>query len=122
MSRIVNATWTVVFGLCASMSSAALAQTTTGSIVGTVADPSGAAVPGATVTITNELTGIAAIPTVTDSSGNYVATALPPGRYSVTVERTGFKKAVSAGITLSVQDRIGANIVLEVGQVSETVE
>src|SRR5438105_2379236 len=102
--------------------SPALAQTTTGSIVGVVTDPTGASVPGAAVTVMNEGTGIAAIRTTTDSSGNYVATALPPGRYSVSVEHTGFKKALSAGINVSVQDRIGVNIMMEVGQVSETVE
>jgi hypothetical protein len=98
------------------------AQTTTGSIVGTVSDPSGGAVAGARVAVANEGTGIVAITLVTDSSGNYVATTLPPGRYSVTVEATGFKKSVSPGINLSVQDRIGVNVVLEVGQVTETVE
>ncbi len=98
------------------------AQTTTGSIVGVVTDPSGAAVPDATVTVTNEGTGIAVLRLTTDTSGNYVATALPPGRYSVTVEARGFKKSVSPGINLSVQDRLGVNVTLEVGQVSETVE
>ena len=68
-----------------------MAQTTTGSIVGTITDPSGAAVPGAVITVTNEATGIVAIRLTADSSGNYVATTLPPGRYSVTVEATGFK-------------------------------
>jgi hypothetical protein len=99
-----------------------LAQTTTGSIVGTVTDPSGAAVPGATVTVTNEGTGIVVIRLTTDPSGNYVATTLLPGRYSITVEATGFKKSVSPGINLSVQDRLGVNVTLEVGQVTETVE
>ena len=101
---------------------AALAQTTTGSIVGIVTDPGGASVPGATVTVTNEGTGVVAIKMTTDSSGNYVATTLPPGRYVVTVEAAGFKKSVNPGINLSVQDRIGLNVALEVGQLSETVE
>ena len=122
MPRIVTFSCLTLIGLCVLTASPALAQTTTGSIVGTVTDPTGASVPGATVTVMNEGTGIALIRTTTDSSGNYVATALPPGRYSVVVEQTGFKKAVSAGINVSVQDRIGANIVLEVGQVTETVE
>src|SRR5215468_6428709 len=101
---------------------AALAQTTTGSIVGVVTDPGGASVPGATVTVTNEGTGVVAIKMTTDSSGNYVATTLPPGRYVVTVEAAGFKKSVNPGINLSVQDRIGLNVALEVGQLSESVE
>ncbi len=99
----------------------ALAQTTTGSIVGTVTDKTGAVVPGASVTITNVDTGITT-KTSTDNSGNYVVTPLPVGHYSVTVEAQGFKKSVSGGITLNVQDRIGVNVTLEVGQVTETVE
>ena len=98
------------------------AQTTTGSIVGIVTDPSGAAVPGANVTVANEGTGTVALRLTTDPSGNYVATTLPPGRYSVSVEAPGFKKSVSPGINLSVQDRIAVNMTLEVGQVTETVE
>ena len=97
------------------------AQTTTGSIIGTVVDPTRAVVANAAVTVTNVDTGIVT-KTVTDSSGNYVVTPLPVGRYSVTVEASGFKKSVNAGITLNVQDRIGVNVSLEVGAVSDTVE
>src|SRR5437867_8675506 len=97
------------------------AQTTTGSIVGKVSDPTGAVVPNAPVTVTNTDTGIST-KTTTDSSGNYVVTPLPVGRYSVAVEAQGFKKSVNSGITLNVQDRIGVNVILEVGQISETVE
>ena len=100
---------------------AASAQTTTGSIVGTVTDTTGAMVANATVTISNVDTGITT-KTVTDSSGNYVVTPLAVGHYSVTVEAPGFKKSVNGGITLNVQDRIGVNVVLEVGQITETVE
>src|SRR5215467_14068487 len=97
------------------------AQTTTGSIVGSVTDTSGASVANATVTITNVDTGITN-KTVTTSSGDYVVTPLPVGHYSVTVEAAGFKKSVNGGITLNVQDRIGVNVSLEVGQITETVE
>jgi hypothetical protein len=97
------------------------AQTTTGSIVGTVTDNSGAAVPGAAVTVTNVDTNITT-KTTTDSSGNYVVTPLPVGHYSVAVEARGFKRALNEGITLNVQDRLGVNVALEVGQISETVE
>jgi len=100
---------------------AASAQTTTGSIVGTVTDTSGAVVGNATVTVTNVDTGITN-KTITSSAGDYVVTPLAVGHYSVTVEAPGFKKSVNGGITLNVQDRIGVNVVLEVGQVTETVE
>ena len=107
---------------CLALASlAAMAQTTTGSIVGTVTDKTGAVVPGAALTVTNIDTG-SFNKTITDSSGNYVVTPLPVGHYSVTVEAKGFKKSVSGGITLNLQDRIGVNVVLELGQVTETVE
>jgi hypothetical protein len=99
----------------------AMAQTTTGSIVGSVTDNSGAVVPGAAIVVLNTDTG-STNKTATDSSGNYVVTPLPVGHYSVTVEAKGFKKSVSGGITLNMQDRIGVNVVLELGQLTETVE
>src|SRR5712692_2320342 len=113
-----------VFGLllCLIISWVRLgAQTTTGSIVGTVTDPSGAVIGGATVTITNVDTGIA-VKTSTDSTGNYVVTPLSIGRYSVTVEASGFKKSVRTDITVNVQDRVRVDAALEVGAVTDTVE
>src|SRR5205823_5130904 len=77
----------------------AAAQTTTGSIVGTVTDQTGSLVPDAAVTVTNEATGIE-FKATTDSSGNYVVTPIPVGRYSVTVETKGFKKAIRRRVAL----------------------
>jgi hypothetical protein len=108
--------------LCVLLSQRASSQTTTGSILGAITDPSGTAVRGALVTVTNEGTNITVIGMLTDSSGNYVATTLPPGRYSFSVKAPGFKVAVSAGILVNVQDRVEVNIAMEVGQLSETVE
>src|ERR1700676_2170280 len=97
----------------------AMAQTTPGSIVGQVTDTTGSAVPNASVTVTRVDTGIAT-KTTTNLSGNYVITPLQSGPYSVTVEAQSFKKSVSGGITLNVQDRIAVNVTLEVGQITET--
>ncbi len=97
------------------------AQTTTGSIVGTVTDPSGAVIGAASITITNMDTNIS-VKATTDQAGNYVVTTLPIGRYSVTVEAAGFKKSVRSDITLNVQDRIRVDAALEVGAVTDTVE
>ncbi|HZT40086.1 MAG TPA: TonB-dependent receptor [Bryobacteraceae bacterium] len=109
-------------GSCLLISlTAVLAQTTTGSIVGTVTDSTGAVVAGASITVMNVDTGTT-VKTTSDSSGNYVVTPLPVGNYTVTAEARGFKKSVSEGIRLNVQDRIGVNVVLEVGQITETVE
>ena len=90
------------------------AQTTTGSILGTVSDPTGAVIGGATVTIGNMDTGIA-VKTSTDSTGNYVVTPLAIGRYSVTVEAPGFKKSVRTDITVNVQDRVRVDAGAAVG-------
>src|SRR5215472_13370805 len=97
------------------------AQTTSGSIVGTITDPSGGVIAGATVTITNTDTAIA-VSTTTDNAGNYVVTPLQVGRYSVTAGAAGFKKSVRSDITVNVQDRIRVDLALEVGAVTDTVE
>jgi hypothetical protein len=114
----------LVFGLvtCLIASLAPLgAQTTAGSIVGTVTDPSGAIIGGATVTITNMGTNIA-VKTTTDTAGEYVVTPLEVGKYSVTIESTGFKRSVRSDIQVNVQDRVRVDAKLEVGQVTDTVQ
>jgi len=97
------------------------AQTTAGSIVGTVTDPSGAIIAGATVTITNLGSNIA-VKTTSDSSGEYVVTPLEVGKYSVAVEATGFKRSIRPDIQVNVQDRVRVDAKLEVGKATETVE
>jgi hypothetical protein len=99
----------------------AIAQTTTGSIVGSVTDATGAVVPSAAVTVTNIDTGIST-KTTSDTTGNYVATTLREGHYRVTVEAAGFRRSEQTGLTLNVQDRLGVNVVLEVGQLADTIE
>jgi acyl-coenzyme A thioesterase PaaI-like protein len=112
----------LVFGLLLCVVAIPLAaQTTTGSIVGTISDPSGAVIGGATVTVANMGTGIA-VKTTTDNGGNYVVTPLQVGLYSVTVEAAGFKKSVRSDITVNVQDRVRVDAALEVGAVTDTVE
>src|SRR6266478_6418245 len=112
----------LVFGLLLCVVAIPLsAQTTSGSIVGTVTDPSGGVIAGASVTITNTDTGIA-VKTTTDNTGNYVVTPLQGGRYSVAVEAAGFKKSVRSDITVNVQDRIRVDAALEVGAVTDTVQ
>lgn len=96
------------------------AQKDTGSIVGTVKDPSGAVVPNATVTVDDVEHG-QTFNTKTNNEGEFVASPLRVGRYTVTVQQTGFKKAVSVPVNLDVQQRVALNIVLEVGQISEQV-
>jgi hypothetical protein len=96
------------------------AQEVTGSIVGTVTDASGAVVPGAKVTVLNEGTRVVR-ELSTDELGNYLATLLPIGVYTVSVEKQGFKKASHTKIELNVNDKLTHNFALEVGSVAETV-
>ena len=98
----------------------ALGQVTTGSIVGTARDSSGAIAPGTTITITNVRTN-STRKDVTDANGDYVISALPPSDYSVKAEKTGFKTFLARQITLPVGAEIRLDIALEVGQVSEQV-
>ena len=95
-------------------------QTTTGSLSGTVTDPNGAIVIGATVILTNTGTGSQRTAT-TSSSGGFVFTALQPGNYSVTVEGAGFKKAVAPNVTVSVSNEAQVSMTLEIGEATETV-
>ena len=103
--------------LCAGF---ALAQIDTATVVGTVQDPSGAAVPGATVAVTNLATNVAQTVTA-GPNGEYVVTGLKVGTYSVTVTAPGFKKFVQTGVGLSVQDRRQVDARLELGAVTQTV-
>jgi Carboxypeptidase regulatory-like domain len=93
---------------------------TTGTITGTVRDPQGAAVPKAEVTITEEKTGVSRAVTATED-GFYTATSLPAGIYSVSASPTGFKKTVTTGVDLHVNENKTVNLDLQVGAVSETV-
>ena len=107
--------------VCMVLSMPALAQKDTGSIVGTVIDQTGAIVANAKVTVSDVERGIH-LQTTTNDSGQYVASPLRVGRYTVTVEHPGFKKAVSVPVDLDVQQRIAVDISLQVGQISESVE
>jgi hypothetical protein len=94
--------------------------TTLGQIVGTVTDPSGAAVPGARVRTTNTNTGVVR-ETVTGESGNFSVLSLIPGTYSVEVTAPNFQKQVQENLRLEVAGSINLTFNLTVGQVTETV-
>ncbi len=96
------------------------AQQDMGYITGLVSDQSGAVVPGAIVTVTETATGVRTVAVTTDT-GNYTAGPLKIGIYEVAVEKAGFKRAVTRGIQLSAQDRRRVDVVLELGQVTESV-
>ncbi|HWI68250.1 MAG TPA: carboxypeptidase regulatory-like domain-containing protein, partial [Nitrospiraceae bacterium] len=119
--------WLAALAVCTLLATSGiapvlLAQTTisTGSIVGTVTDPSGAVVNGAKVTITNKATG-QIVTTTTTSSGTYASGALTPGDYQVRVEGQGFKTTLFPA-TVQVNTTALGNIKLEVGQSAQVVE
>ncbi len=99
----------------------ARAQNAQGTIVGHVTDPSGAAVDGAKVTITDASTSVARHLT-TNSSGDYAVPDLNPGIYIVTVEAAGFSQAVASSLNLEVQQTLRQDFKLTVGSVSSTVQ
>jgi Carboxypeptidase regulatory-like domain/TonB dependent receptor len=101
-------------------SASGLAQSTAGRVLGTLTDQSGAAVPGATVVVTDVQRGISRTVT-TDDSGDYAAPDLQPGTYKIHVEAKGFKSAERPNVQIEVATDIRADFVLQPGQVSETV-
>ena len=103
------------------VSSTALGQTATGILQGRVADDSGAAVPDAKVTIENERTAVHQI-TLSNSLGVFVQPYLLPSTYKVTVEKVGFQKYSTTGVTVEVQKSTELGIILKVGEVTTTVE
>jgi len=96
------------------------AQKDAGAIVGLVRDASGAVVTGAKVTVTDVDRGIQ-LTLSTNNEGEYVASPLRIGRYSVTVEKQGFKRAVAGPVQVNIQDRVGVDLKLEPGAPTEIV-
>lgn len=96
------------------------AQLTVGGIAGTVKDSSGAVVPGAQITITNEATQVIQT-TVSTSTGTYVFSSVPVGTYSLKAMAKGFKVYVDTGVQVHIQNIVTADIPLEPGAVTESV-
>nr|MBA3353255.1 carboxypeptidase regulatory-like domain-containing protein [Blastocatellia bacterium] len=104
------------------LSSLAIGQEISGSVVGTVKDSAGAVVPGATVTLTDPAKDNQVIRTVsTNEGGEFTAANVPISTYDITVEAPNFKKAVSTGVKVDVGQRRNVEIALTAGDVSETV-
>jgi hypothetical protein len=110
----------LLLALCVLMSAAVAMASTTGSITGIVTDASGAVVPGATVTATNEDTGVASV-VQTDGAGFYNFPNLVVGNYDLTVEQKGFKSYAQNAIRIDANTVFRADVKLELGEVSEKV-
>ena len=96
------------------------AQSTVGTILGTVSDPSGAVIAGVNVTVTNTATAISRTVT-SDQTGSYKVLRLLPSTYTITAELAGFKKVVLSGITLQVNQDARYDIRMEVGELTQEV-
>lgn len=120
MPRSRFCTWLASLAFLALSGTLALAQSTTGSIYGQVADQSKALVVGAKVTALNQATGVM-YPGTSDGQGNYSIFNLQPGVYNVTVEKDGFESATVKDVRIVIDQKQLINFPLKVGAVS-TVE
>src|SRR5947209_2635585 len=103
------------------LTSPAMAQATTGALRGTVVDPDGGVVVGATVTAKNEGTGTVTQPTTTTGEGTFEFAGLLPGSYTVTVESQGFKRSSNTGVVVKAGIVNPLAVALEAGNVAETI-
>jgi hypothetical protein len=99
----------------------ASAQTGAGSLTGIVSDQSGAAVPGATVSATNQATNVPYV-AVSNESGNYTLTSLPVGTYVVKAELAGFKTAATKPIDVEAKQIVRFDFKLELGAIEQMIE
>jgi hypothetical protein len=103
------------------LSGSVFPQVSTADITGRVLDPQGNVVPGATVTAKNNATGLTRT-TISNESGEYTITQLPPGTYEISVEARGFSRALQRDYELNVGAKPTLNFELRAGGVTETVE
>jgi Carboxypeptidase regulatory-like domain/TonB-dependent Receptor Plug Domain len=106
----------LLFVLCV----APLAAQVSANLSGTIADPSGAVVSAADITVTNAGTG-ATRHESTDSAGRYLFAALPPGQYQIQVQKSGFNDELRSGVNLAVNQAVTVDFSLKVGQTREQV-
>ncbi len=120
-TKMVLAVCFVLALLVTTLSGSLFAQTDFSQLSGIVRDSSGAVVPGATVVVRNEGTGLERRANTT-SMGYYVAPNIPPGNYSIIVEAPGFKRFVTTGKKVDASISATQDVALQIGEVSETVE
>src|SRR5215510_7708024 len=109
-----------IFVLCLFNVSALWSQTATGRIVGTVSDPTGALIPGASISVTNVNTQVT-YDTITNEQGLYQAPLLPIGTYTITANMPGFQKAVTKPNKLEINQSLRVDIKMVVGNRSDEV-
>src|SRR5581483_9822449 len=105
-----------------SISPISQAQQVAATLTGTVTDPSGAVVPGATVVVRNDATATDVRTVTTRDTGNFNITNLAPSHYTVTVTAGGFQTYITNNVVLNVAEKHTLDVQLKAGQVTETVE
>ena len=104
------------------LAAAGFAQTTSGSMAGSIVDPSRAAVPNVQVAATEQEHNLT-FTTNTDENGRFVFAQIPPGHWTLTIEAKGFKKYEQAGITLNANEKLAlGELVMQVGTLTEAIE
>jgi len=114
-------TWAMRALFAILLAAVAFAQSERGTITGIVHDSSGAVVPGAKVTITNPSTNVS-ITATTNDAGEYTVPSLQAGAYNVWVVKDGFRVSEEKGLTLDASQTARADVTLEVGAATQTVE
>jgi len=112
--------WLLIFLCALFLSSTLFASSPTGSITGTVTDPSGAVVRKAKITVLNEATN-AVRDAETNDDGDFTIALLSPGRYRVTAESVGFRRSIFGEVTVEVDQTVRVDFALEVGAATEEV-
>jgi Carboxypeptidase regulatory-like domain len=118
--RALSARITLLISVLVALTTIASAQAGRGAISGLISDTSGAIVPGAKVTATNQATGIR-LGTLSSAAGLYSFVSLSPGSYEVMVTAQGFETTVHKNIPVTVDQVSTINVSLNVGSVSEVV-
>ncbi len=103
------------------LAAACYGQAVTGTMLGTITDPSGATVPGAKVSISEQNTGVNRA-TETTTAGYYAFSDLAPGTYTVNIQQAGFKKGVRQNVDVLVNSTVRVDMQLQTGDVTEVIE
>jgi hypothetical protein len=111
---------TLTLALAAGACVAAFGQADRGAITGTVSDPAGAVIAGASIQVRNLATG-ALYPSASSETGNYTVAQLPAGSYELVVTSPGFKQYVRAPLTVQVAQTIRVDVALEIGGAAESI-
>ena len=120
-NRLRQSCWLFLFAYLLAIPSGVFGQAYFGTITGVLTDPTGALIPGAKVTLTDQEKGYVFKGT-SDAEGRYLYRSIPPGVYSVTAEKSGFEKSVRTGMRVDVNQNATVNFSLKVSGLVQSVD